>query len=83
MNLDIMLAYEKQQEIGFLFREYAEVLIEADPVFKEYLSSQSYKDEFKHLNTDYGLPDGRIYVAYCNERLAGCIDLHKMNDKKL
>lgn len=81
MDLDIVLAYEKQQEIGTLFREYAQVLIEADPFFEEYLADQSYEDEFRYLDADYGLPEGRIYIAYCDGRLAGCIGLHKMDEK--
>lgn len=29
----------------------------------------------------YGLPYGRLYLIYCDEKLAGCIGLRKIDNK--
>ncbi len=49
------------------------MLIKGDPEFKKYLIVQKYDKELEDLEVKYGLPDGRLYVAYCDGMLAGCI----------
>ena len=80
-NIELKLAYNNQKEVGELFAEYTQILIDADPNFKKYLAIQNYDDELKHLEKKYGLPDGRLYIAYYNNKLAGCIGLRKIDDK--
>ena len=48
---------------------------------KEYLEIQNYSEEMEHLENKYGLPDGRLYLVYCDEELAGCIGLRKIDSQ--
>ena len=81
MSVKILLAYDFSQEIKLLFSEYTDMLIEGDPSFKKYLEIQHYDDELKHLGKKYGLPYGRLYLAYYNNEVAGCIGLKKIDEK--
>ncbi|MCY7008106.1 GNAT family N-acetyltransferase [Fusobacterium simiae] len=81
MSVKILLAYDFSQEIKLLFSEYTDMLIEGDPSFKKYLEIQNYDDELKHLEKKYGLPYGRLYLAYYNNEVAGCIGLKKIDEK--
>lgn len=38
---------------------------------------QHYDEEVKQLEGKYGMPYGRLYLAYCEGELAGCIGLRK------
>lgn len=78
MEVKLLPAYNLQKEITALFTEYTEMLIEGDSQFKEYLELQNYDDELLNLEKKYGLPEGRLYIAYCNGKIAGCIGLKKM-----
>ena len=82
MEIKIIPALDRQNEIRMLFTEYTEMLIEGDPEVKEYLGIQNYDDEIWHLEEKYGEPDGRLYLAYYGEELAGCVGLRKMDDEK-
>lgn len=53
--------------------------IEGDSSFQKYLEIQNYDEELAHLETKYGLPYGRLYLAYDDEKLAGCIGLRKID----
>lgn len=79
MNIKITTAYDYPKEVGALFSEYTDMLIAGDSSFKNYLDIQHYDEEIKHLETKYGLPYGRLYIAYCDEELAGCIGLRKID----
>ncbi|MCI8833766.1 MAG: GNAT family N-acetyltransferase [Ruminococcus sp.] len=79
MNIELLPAYRYPKETGQLFSEYTDMLIQGDPTFKKYLEIQNYEEELKHLETKYGFPDGRLYLAYCEGKLAGCIGLKKID----
>lgn len=81
-GIRIQLAYSLPQEVAALFSEYTDMLIAGDARFKEYLDIQNYDEELEHLEVKYGLPWGRLYVAYCDGKLAGCIGLRKMNEEE-
>ncbi len=81
MNIKIIPAYDHPEEIGTLFSEYTNMLIAGDPSFQEYLDIQNYEEEIKHLEVKYGTPNGRLYLAYYEDQLAGCIGLRKIDDK--
>lgn len=81
MCVEIVPAYSLVEEVGILFTEYTNMLVEGDSSFKEYLKMQNYDQELKHLEMKYGLPDGRLYLAYCDNELAGCIGLRKIDEK--
>ncbi len=80
MGLTWKLAFNAPQEVGELFQEYTEMLIAGEPLFQEYLGLQNYDEELAHLEHKYGLPEGRLYLAYWDGELAGCIGLRKMNE---
>lgn len=80
MNLEIMPAYDFQQEIGALFTEYTDMLVQLDQAFGVYLKIQNYDEEVKHLEQKYGFPDGRLYLAYLDGRPTGCIGLRKIDE---
>ncbi|MGN0513292.1 MAG: GNAT family N-acetyltransferase [Lachnospiraceae bacterium] len=80
-EIQIVPAYDYPQEVKALFSEYTQMLIEGDPSFQKYLDIQHYDDEIKHLEIKYGKPYGRLYLAYCDEKVAGCIGLRKIDQQ--
>ena len=78
-ELKLIYAYDHPQEVGELFKEYTDMLIEGDSTFADYLSIQNYDEELKHLEVKYGMPEGRLYLAYYEGELAGCIGLRKID----
>lgn len=80
-DIEITAAYDRPEEVGVLFSEYTDMLIENDSSFQQYLGLQNYDEEIKHLEVKYGMPDGRLYVVYCDGKLAGCIGLRKIDDQ--
>ena len=81
MSIKILSAYNYPKEVTELFAEYTNMLIKRDPAIEEYLNIQNYTKELEHLESKYGLPDGRLYLAYCNGELAGCIGLRKHDEQ--
>lgn len=77
--LNIIPAYNYPQEIQKLFSEYTDMLIAGDSTFQKYLDIQHYDKEISHPETKYGTPGGRLYLACCNGKAAGCIGLRKMD----
>lgn len=78
-KVEFKLAYDYQKQVEELFSEYTKMLIDGDENFKEYLKIQNYDDELKHLELKYGLPNGRLYLIYYNQKLAGCIGLRQID----
>lgn len=81
MALEIVLGYDRAEEVLGLFSEYMDMLLAGDPTFAEYLQIQNYDDELRDLSHKYGLPDGRLYLAYWNGELAGCSALRRIDDE--
>ncbi len=81
MEIKIVPGYNDPDIIGELFAEYTDMLIEGDASFQEYLNIQNYDEERKHLETKYGVPYGRLYLAYCGREPAGCIGLKRIDEK--
>jgi len=73
-HFTIKLAYDELDNVKQLFREYTKYL-GVD------LSFQQYNEEISSLPGKYALPDGRLYVIYDGQQLAGCVALRKINDK--
>lgn len=59
------------REARTLFREY-ETSMNLDLCF------QGFEEERRDLPGKYAKPDGRLFLAYQDERLAGCIVLRKL-----
>lgn len=79
MELEIKEGYKYKKEIKELFTEYTNTLIEGDNSFKDYLAVQNYDQEVEHLEEKYGLPNGRLYIAFYDDKVAGCIALKKID----
>lgn len=82
MSLNIVHAYDRPEEVLGLFAEYMDMLLEGDPTFAEYLQIQNYDDELRDLSHKYGLPEGRLYLAYWDGELAGSIALRKIDNER-
>lgn len=80
METKIIPAYNFLKEINILFSEYTKMLIEGDSSFQKYLEIQNYEEELEHLDVKYGMPDGRLYIAFYGGELAGCIGLRKIDE---
>lgn len=80
MKIELIEAYSHKEEVKALFQEYTDMLIECDKDFKEYLNKQNYDDELEHPESKYGLPYGRLYLAFCDNELAGCIALRNIDN---
>lgn len=48
MSLTITPACDAPREIGALFAEYTQMLIENEPGFRQYPELQNYEDELRH-----------------------------------
>jgi len=75
----IVDGYDRPKEVGRLFREYTDALLEAEPDFAEYLALQNYEEELAHLEMKYGRPAGRLYLLYCGSEVAGTIALRRID----
>lgn len=80
MDVKIVYGYELKDEIKALFTEYTDFLVSGDSEFKKYLEIQKYDREIENAEEKYGLPKGRLYVAYYENKVAGCIALRPLND---
>lgn len=80
MDVKIVYGYELRDEVKELFAEYIDYLVKGNKEFKKYLEIQKYDDEIENLEAKYGLPQGRLYVAYFENKVAGCIALRPLND---
>ena len=79
-ELKLVYAYDRQEEVGELFKEYTDMLIAGDKEFAEYLKIQKYDNELENPASKYGMPEGRLYLAYVGDKLAGCVGLKKLDD---
>ena len=80
--MEIKLAYDDTRNILALFSEYIDMLLGLEPDFQCYLEIQDYDSEIEDLTQKYGLPSGRLYIAYYEGNVAGCIALRQMNDEE-
>lgn len=80
MSINIVYGYDYKDEIKSLFTEYTEYLVENDVEFKKYLEIQKYDNEIENPEDKYGMPWGRLYIAFYENQVAGCIALRKLND---
>lgn len=68
--------------------ENSKQIDEARTLFREYenwadmnLCFQNFEQELAGLPGKYTKPAGRLYLAYADEKLAGCIALRKLEDR--
>lgn len=82
MEIEIIPAYDYPQEMGELFSEYTQMLIEGDSTFREYLELQHYDGELACLEEKYGMPAGRLYLARRGGEAAGCVGLWRLDGER-
>lgn len=82
MSVTIIPAYDHPEEAAALFAEYTEMLVAGDSTFRDYLALQHYDHEVAHLGEKYGPPGGRLYLAQCGGKTAGCIGLRRLDDER-
>lgn len=80
MDIKIELAYDKLDEVIRLFSEYIDSIIAEGQDVIECLNSQQYDAEAFELNEKYGLPNGRIYLAYLDQAIVGCVALRRIDE---
>ena len=73
--------------IEIIQAESAEQIEKARKLFREYetwfglaLCFQNFDEEVANLPGKYALPEGRLFLAFADENLAGCIALRKLED---
>lgn len=73
--------------IKILQAETPEQIKQAQTLFREYearlglkLCFQNFEEEVAGLPGKYAAPDGRLLLAFADEKLAGCIALRKLED---
>ncbi len=71
--IKVQLGYDNIDGVASLVKEYCEEL-GVD------LSFQHFDEEIQNLASKYAMPRGRIYVAYADNKLAGCIALHPLSE---
>lgn len=82
MALTLREGCDFPDEVGELFSEYTQMLVDGDPAFRDYLAVQNYDGELAHLEQKYGRPAGRLYLADWDGVLAGCIGLRRLDDAR-
>ena len=81
-ELEIVPAYVHRRDVAALFREYTDMLSAGDSGFRTYLDIQRYEEELDHLESKYGGPDGRLYLACWEGAPAGCIGLRRLDGER-
>jgi rifampin ADP-ribosylating transferase len=72
MQIELIEAYDRIEDVKTLFGEYAASL----PVD---LSYQNYEEELALLPGKYARPNGRLYLAFVEGELAGCAALRRLD----
>lgn len=76
MDIDIRPVSENLlDEVRNIFREY-QSNIDTDLCF------QDFESELKNLPGKYSEPDGRLYLAFSDDKIVGCIALRPINNDK-
>lgn len=80
MNINFVPGYDRPEVVRELFLEYTHMLVEGDSAFQQYLNMQHFDDEIRDLEMKYGHPEGRLYLVYAEEEVAGCVALKKIDE---
>lgn len=78
--MELILAYDRKEDVRRLFREYEETIVAGDADVQLCLDAQNYKEEADHIEEKYGLPGGRLYLAVEDGRAIGCGALRRNDD---
>ena len=75
MQIELIEAYERIEDVKTLFGEYAASL----PIDLGY---QNYEEELALLPGKYARPNGRLYLALVEGELAGCAALRRLDNAR-
>ncbi len=75
MQIEIIPAYQEIERIRTLFREYTDFL-------GVNLDFQNYAEEYANLPGKYAPPRGRLYLALCDGKPAGCVALRPFDENR-
>lgn len=75
MNISITTAYDQLDDVRTLFREYA-LGLNID------LQFQDFEHELDCLPDKYAFGDGRLYLAWVDDQLAGCVGLRRFDETR-
>ena len=81
MNIEIVSGYDRTDDVVPMLEEYTQLLLDGDPLFKEYLDLQRFDDEIEDISVKYGEPRGRFLVAYIDGEAAGCVALRELDEE--
>jgi len=81
MTVQILPGFDRPHQVRELFSEYTKLIIDGDSGFREYLAIQNFDEELLHLEHKYGPPGGRLYLAYYDQKLAGCVALRQLDEE--
>ncbi len=74
-KVEILPAYDHKPEILELVKEYTDSILTMSPDVAGTLSSQHLDQELADMEKKYGLPKGRMYIAFVNNIPVGCCAL--------
>jgi len=75
--MEIVLAYDRKEEAAKLVQEYIASVMAHGAEEKSTFNVQNITHELHDLETKYGLPDGRMYLALVDDKIVGCAALKK------
>jgi GNAT superfamily N-acetyltransferase len=75
VNIQVLKAYDRLDEIKQLFGEYV-AWLDVDLAF------QDYAHEFNNLPGKYAEPDGRLYITCVDDQPAGCIAMRRFDEQR-
>ncbi|WAW15393.1 GNAT family N-acetyltransferase [Peptostreptococcus equinus] len=81
-DINIIEDYDKKEQIRTLLSEYISEIISSDDSIKKVLRFQNFEEEFNNLEKKYYPPNGKIFIAYYKNELAGCVAITKLDMDK-
>jgi ribosomal protein S18 acetylase RimI-like enzyme len=76
-----MLQLISIKEEGILMDEIRKLFRAYETELNEDLCFQSFEEELKDPLKKYGLPNGMLHIAKCNDEVAGCIALMPLKEE--
>ena len=74
----IILLALKNSDINYIENiKNKKIMITKEQFFKFVANSNKYEEEIDHVHDKYGMPDGRLYIAYVEGVPAGCAAFHR------
>ena len=80
MTVQIVPGFDRADQVRELFGEFTKLILDCDSSYRDFLTLQNYEEELLQLDQKYGPPFGRLYLAYCDQQLAGFIALRQLDD---